>query len=384
MYCVSTNAQYIENTFYIPPNGVKINDTLFIDRTEISNINYLEFISFVKEDSILIKQNFYTLDSIYINLLEVEQNRLKRLSLLKYYTSFISSKNKFDTIFFNNSSNQNPYIYHYNNIVNIKPLNLFINSLLPDYEDEKQIKIHPKKIEDNFYSTYFRYPGFRDFPVIGITYDQAQNYCKWRTKVVNQLIKQDKKYKDYDIEVKFRLPTISEWELAASNGFSIDSMPYGYELGKAKGSYRTKIKNWDFCQKCLEKNNITTYNSSQKIQLLEFNILDKFYWDDSAIACYTDTNAHFFDKTYSDRDTSIIRLEYQFDNVPSKNGLYNMIGNVAEMVQENGIAKGGAFKHRLKDFNIRTNFNYSLPDDWIGFRCVCVVKIKKKNNHAKL
>lgn len=31
---------------------------------------------------------------------------------------------------------------------------------------------------------YFRYPGFRYFPLIGITYQQAVNYCRWRSAKV--------------------------------------------------------------------------------------------------------------------------------------------------------------------------------------------------------
>ena len=32
---------------------------------------------------------------------------------------------------------------------------------------------------------YYRYPGFRFYPVVGINWRQAVNYCKWRTDVVN-------------------------------------------------------------------------------------------------------------------------------------------------------------------------------------------------------
>ncbi|MCS6833369.1 MAG: formylglycine-generating enzyme family protein, partial [Flammeovirgaceae bacterium] len=39
---------------------------------------------------------------------------------------------------------------------------------------------------DPYVDHYFRYPGFRFFPVVGISWLQAQNYCKWRTQVVNK------------------------------------------------------------------------------------------------------------------------------------------------------------------------------------------------------
>lgn len=55
-------------------------------------------------------------------------------------------------------------------------------------------------------------------------------------------------------------------------------------------------------------------------------------------------------------------------------GLYNMVGNVAEMVIEKGICKGGSWKNRIEDCRVGKEIEYSKPTAWLGFRCVCVVK----------
>jgi formylglycine-generating enzyme required for sulfatase activity len=43
-----------------------------------------------------------------------------------------------------------------------------------------------------------------DFPIIGINYEQAVEYCNWRTRLVNQ------KYKSHYV-IEYRLPTESEF-----------------------------------------------------------------------------------------------------------------------------------------------------------------------------
>lgn len=49
----------------------------------------------------------------------------------------------------------------------------------------------------------WRYPAFRDYPLIGISYEQVIEYCAWRTDRVNELLKlRKKKY-----TVVYTLPT---------------------------------------------------------------------------------------------------------------------------------------------------------------------------------
>ncbi|NJN78176.1 MAG: formylglycine-generating enzyme family protein [Saprospiraceae bacterium] len=52
-------------------------------------------------------------------------------------------------------------------------------------------------------------------------------------------------------------------------------------------------------------------------------------------------------------------------------GIYNMIGNVSEMVEEKGISKGGSFQHSLLDAKIANNLTYDAPQRWLGFRNIC-------------
>ncbi len=40
--------------------------------------------------------------------------------------------------------------------------------------------------------TYLRHPAYNDYPVVGVNWVQANEYCKWRTNMVNQKILMDK------------------------------------------------------------------------------------------------------------------------------------------------------------------------------------------------
>ncbi len=58
--------------------------------------------------------------------------------------------------------------------------------------------------------------------------------------------------------------------------------------------------------------------------------------------------------------------------------IYQMIGNVAEMVKERGMAKGGSWQDTPENCKIGAKQKYDKADYWVGFRCVCEVKITKR------
>ena len=72
---------------------------------------------------------------------------------------------------------------------------------------------------------YFSHPGFANYPVVGVTWEQCQAFCQWRTQLFNNahvVGGQD-----------YRLPTEAEWEYAARGGNK--SLGYQYAGSQTLG-----------------------------------------------------------------------------------------------------------------------------------------------------
>ena len=82
---------------------------------------------------------------------------------------------------------------------------------------------------------YFSAPGYSNYPVVGVTWEQAQAFCQWRTQLFNSthaVGSQD-----------YRLPTEAEWEYAARGGRKLALYPWGGNYVRDnKGCYLANFK----------------------------------------------------------------------------------------------------------------------------------------------
>lgn len=160
-----------------------------------------------------------------------------------------------------------------------------------------------------------------DFPVTGVTRSQAINYTRWLTL----LAVEELNFNDYGYMANYRLPTEHEWIEIAETGLN----------------------------EVMRKNHVLDSLNSEKCMLFIYNDLPK---------C----------KGYED----YVKASLGGGTVPVKsmnadwNGAYQFFGNVAEMVQENGVSKGGSYFHKAKSAISTESINYDGPQPWLGFRVV--------------
>lgn len=224
-----------------------------------------------------------------------------------------------------------------------------------------------QEVTEKYRPNYYQNAEYRYFPVVGVTRAQAVRFCKWRTQVINAKLREM-----YDhgaltklFEVRYRLPSEQEWELAASQIDTIQFAPPGHyrveefvenknELG-IKILLKTDTLNLRKVKKLLKE-----HKKNDSVPIF------KVHYPRPAFAVLEDqlpANAYF-----------PLWDGYDLFN-PDLEKPLNIIGNVAELVDEPGIVKGGSWRHNLavsfpsKSIDIEPNTAY----DWVGFRCLCEV-----------
>ncbi len=60
----------------------------------------------------------------------------------------------------------------------------------------------PLGFNDPYVTNYFRHPAYNDFPVVGVNWLQANDYCLWRTDRVNEMLLVQEGYLNLDLQQK--------------------------------------------------------------------------------------------------------------------------------------------------------------------------------------
>ncbi len=130
-------------------------------------------------------------------------------------------------------------------------INMTINrplSSLFDFVNTKIVNIYPdttvwvndfnNSYNEPYMRMYFSHPGYNDYPVVGVTWEQAVAFTEWRT----MFYKMGMGANDREIE-SYRLPTEGEWEFAARSGKSENKYPWDTDETKSeKGCFLANFK----------------------------------------------------------------------------------------------------------------------------------------------
>ena len=103
--------------------------------------------------------------------------------------------------------------------------NFMKNEILNVYPDTAVwVKDFNYSYNDPMHQDYFHHQSYGDYPVVGVSWEQANAFCNWRTRKKNDYLKSKKNR----ISVPdFRLPTEAEWEYAARGGLEFATYPWG-------------------------------------------------------------------------------------------------------------------------------------------------------------
>lgn len=131
---------------------------------------------------------------------------------------------------------------------------MFVNSMLADSisvlgEEYILSKIHPDTTVwskdftfhngDQMTEYYFTSPAFDTYPVVGVSWESAQIFCKWRSDLYNTFRSENELFSS----PRFRLPSQAEWEWAARGGKEGAKYPWGNPyVANGKGCFLANFK----------------------------------------------------------------------------------------------------------------------------------------------
>ncbi len=195
---------------------------------------------------------------------------------------------------------------------------------------------------------YFWHPGFDDYPVVGVTWEQAKAFCVWRTMYHNNYLATEK---GGAFVQNYRLPTEYEWEYAARGGRNVSLYPWGSPYTRDnKGCFLANFKP------------------------LRGNYVDDGFLKPSPVGSFEPNDFNLYDMAGNVAEWTISAFDeagYSFTHDLNPNYEYNALPN-ASAVMKRKVVRGGSWKDIAYYLQAGTR-TYEYQDSaksYIGFRCV--------------
>ncbi len=361
---VSTNQRVSVGAFYM-------------DETEITNNEYRQFERWVVDSMIrtemklfknrrgdtLLSNNIVNGDTLKVIDWSVRLNENSDEYKFLYDSMFVKTYVDGQPI-----KEENNFIYRYeeldiralskSNKLNEETIdNMDATTYRDNFVIEREVKIYPSTLDyqsDYAYSNNetdatfnYEHVAHDDYPVVGITWEQANAFCHWRTHIMNSYLRSQNE----PLLPDFRLPTETEWEYAARGGLGMSPYPWG-------GPYTRNMKGCFLANFKPLRGNYVADGGLKAIKVRQYNPNNYGLYDMAGnVAEWTST---VFDETstsYShdmNSDNSYISEQSDQDVLKRK------------------VVRGGSWKD-ISYFIQTSTRTYEYDDvstSYIGFRCV--------------
>jgi formylglycine-generating enzyme required for sulfatase activity len=177
--------------------------------------------------------------------------------------------------------------------------------------------------------------AYNNYPVVNVSREGAELYCEWLTEKVNSIL-------NGGYKIIFRLPTHEEWLKSAKGKLQLASYSWGPYLVDAKGN--AKCNYTRIGAECIKRDSIGNYAVDLR------GIVYNGFGDDHADL------------------TAPVRSYW-----PNGFDLYNMNGNVAEMIADKAVVAGGSWNDPGYDVRNESTKPYVGAARNVGFRMVATV-----------
>jgi len=187
------------------------------------------------------------------------------------------------------------------------------------------------KFLESMRNLYHMHPAYHNYPVVNVTKEGAELYCKWLTGKYDSL-------SNGEMKLSFRIPTRAEWIRAAS-GENIGST-YSWSGPYLRNGEGHMLANF----LGMGSENITRNAETGEMEVIKTGHLSTY-----------------------DEAFLVAPAESYF---PNHFGLYNMNGNVSEMVSDGNYAVGGDWYSPGYDIRNSSIKEINGPEPTVGFRVV--------------
>jgi len=220
--------------------------------------------------------------------------------------------------------------------------NFFIQKSIPVYPDTTAwIKDFSYSYNEPMHNDYFWHEAYTDYPVVGISWEQATAFAHWRTMYKNNYQKSLKKGSRV---ANFRLPSEAEWEYAARGGLESATYPWG-------GPYTMDSEG---CFLANFKPNRGDYAADEALYTVEA----KSFWPNDYGLYNMAGNVSEWTRSSYDKGA------YEFDS--------GLNPNVTDTINLRKVIRGGSWKDTAYFLRVSTR-DYEYKDEkrsYIGFRTV--------------